>query len=337
MFLSVIMAVKDEERYVERTIHAILDQTFTDFEFIIVDDGSDDNTFEILTRYAKTDFRIRLFQRPPLGVSSARNFGLERATGTYVTFMDGDDTLKPQTYAICVGALQTFPCDVLTFSIENVSEDGHHQKSAKPLDDRSYTSLEEYLQDLIDRHVMHIDSACNKIYRRSLLTDHGIRFIEGVQYGEDRLFNYAVIAQSKRIRTLPDALYHYHRRSGGSLSTLPQKNIMGTLMHLHRAKMELVRRIGVETENVKQYRYFDLKVAIRHALENIALHWNRCSRSARRTHCEHLVTTDYPDYFHDKAFRQAALRWRLYYRFVQKRHPCAMALLIRFYRLRIAD
>ena len=94
--ISIIMPVFNKGKYIEQAIESVLNQSFKEFEFIIVDDGSTDESREICDKYAKQDYRIRVVHINNAGVSNARNVGLDMARGEYITFIDADDKIKKE-------------------------------------------------------------------------------------------------------------------------------------------------------------------------------------------------------------------------------------------------
>ncbi|WP_345950882.1 glycosyltransferase [Mucilaginibacter sp. PAMB04274] len=110
--LSVIVPVYNKEQYIAACIQSILDQTFTDFELILVNDGSKDDSAAICQRFAETDKRVKLINKPNGGVSTARNRGLSEALGEYIGFIDSDDTIDPDMYELLLRNIKTYNADV---------------------------------------------------------------------------------------------------------------------------------------------------------------------------------------------------------------------------------
>lgn len=100
--LSVIVPIYNAEKHLNRCIQSIINQTYTNIELLLIDDGSKDSSGEICDKYAASDERIRVFHKKNGGVSSARNVGLDNATGYYIAFVDSDDYLMPNAYEILI-------------------------------------------------------------------------------------------------------------------------------------------------------------------------------------------------------------------------------------------
>ncbi len=207
--VSVIVPVYKVEKYLPECIESILAQTFTDFELILVDDGSPDNSGKICDDYAARDSRIRVFHKENGGVSSARNLGLDNARGEWVTFVDSDDWLEsPGTLHHLSGSL-TSDVDILFFgySIHNHCKSPPRRTFIPRMGTRrtraeTYTSL--YLGGFIN-------SPCAKVFRRTPFCD-AIRYPEGIGLSEDTIFVTKCFSFNPKIETL--SLLGYGVRRG---------------------------------------------------------------------------------------------------------------------------
>lgn len=124
MKVSVIVPIYNVEKYLKRCIDSILSQTFTDFELILVDDGSPDKCGEICDVYARGDTRIKVLHLENGGVSNARNKALDVAQGKYITFCDGDDSWKPFLLEKAYNTMEEYGVDCVLYNYEGIQEDG---------------------------------------------------------------------------------------------------------------------------------------------------------------------------------------------------------------------
>ena len=122
--ISIIVPIYNVERYLCECIDSIIAQTFVDWELLLIDDGSTDNSRLICEDYASKDKRIRVTHKPNGGVSSARNLGLDHAQGEYLTFVDADDWIDKDNLEICVSAMEQNRLDVLQFPFKRIGADG---------------------------------------------------------------------------------------------------------------------------------------------------------------------------------------------------------------------
>ena len=208
--ISIIVPVYNAEKYLHRCVESILAQSFTDFELLLINDGSKDNSGEICEEYAEMDSRIRVFHKKNGGASAARNYGLDKATGKYICFIDADDwvdkdyieSLLPtegEDLVVCSFMYETMQ----SFFLSNVVRDK--------------INIETVLHLLLDH--MAVCSPCCKIMRRDIIEENNIRFDVNVSAGEDMLFvcDYFSAGLDK-IRTTSQPLYHYYVADSGSLS-----------------------------------------------------------------------------------------------------------------------
>ena len=120
--ISIIVPSFNEEKNIRRCLDSILNQTWNDFEVICVDDNSTDSTFEIIKEYSVKDNRIKAYKNPHKGVSSARNFGISKAEGSYIGFVDSDDFIQPQMYEFLYRAIKENGCKLAVCRYEKTSE-----------------------------------------------------------------------------------------------------------------------------------------------------------------------------------------------------------------------
>jgi len=206
---SVIMPTYNCAKYVAEAVQSVLAQTYSDFELIIVDDGSTDGTFESLQTICKQNNRIRLHQIPHAGVSAARNYGIEKAVGDKILFMDGDDSWEENLLESCNEAKQL---DLIVFGIrpyyyddEGVLVKTNASMSLKP------TPKELTWTDTIDFIFpeCNMSSPCNKVYNRELIEKKNVRFSTDCVYLEDLKFNLDYLKHINSLYIVNKDLYKY--------------------------------------------------------------------------------------------------------------------------------
>lgn len=210
--ISVIVPVYKVEKYVGECINSILAQTFKDFELILVDDGSPDKSGEICDSYAKKDNRIKVFHKKNGGVSSARNFGIDKAVGEWLCFIDSDDTILP-TY------LEDFELDKVKADIymqgyvkvkESIIIETHDFTKCKESDFANTLAYSE------DNNI--INSPCFKLYKSSIVNTNKVRFDIRTSYGEDHLFSLDYCRYISSAHFTLSHGYNYRISVGESLS-----------------------------------------------------------------------------------------------------------------------
>ena len=217
-YLSIISPCYNVEEYVVQTISSVLGQSYQDWEYILVNDGSTDNTSQILDEFASKDSRIKVIHKMNGGVSSARNIGIEVAKGEWIIFLDSDDWLADEALEEYVKCSKEIEADV--YHVNSYTNKGTVEKKRPPLQDIVrdegekkwfvYDTLYPYVDIFFNKiNVGRIRGVNGKMYRRSLLTDNNIRFVESLRIAEDALFNYYAFCAASRIAMVNKYLLHY--------------------------------------------------------------------------------------------------------------------------------
>lgn len=215
--VSIILPTYKVEKYLEKSIRSILNQTWMNFELLVVVDDSPDNSLQIARSFS--DPRIRVFNKPHGGLSDTRNYGLERARGTYVYFMDPDDWIDPGLLEDNVQMLEKEKLDFIVFGYH------HEQENEKGIIESRRTVIPKVHfykkgnhEDKIDGyHLEMFGYAWNKVYRKSFIDRHQFRFQKGISLVEDFLFNLPLFTASRIIRFNSRCYYHYVNRHRDSL------------------------------------------------------------------------------------------------------------------------
>ena len=211
--ISVIVPVYNSGQYLERCIGSVLAQDHEPLEIIIVDDGSTDAKTRLLCDALAADHpQVRTFHKENGGSASARNYGLDRAAGSYVGFVDSDDTIEPDMYSSLYQDIVGHNVRIAIGQIETI-EKGHvvDRVGAIPPGEYSNTELLHYF------FLGHWNSVCTNLYERSLLA--GVRFPEG-EVNEDYLVNYLLFKAQDKVYYDSRVFYHYDKH-GGSVTSSP--------------------------------------------------------------------------------------------------------------------
>ena len=215
MKLSIIVPVYKVRRHLQRCIESILQQTYTDYELILVDDGSPDNCGSICDRFAQECNKVRVIHKKNGGLSSARNAGIAAARGEYITFVDGDDTVASGTYYYNMRILQSNPdIDILEYPIVlNYESPDSKVLSFNP---EKVTGSENIFTDWIKRRGYEHCFACNKIYRADLFLF--VRYPEGETF-EDTLITPMLYESSYNVYYSDCGFYYYYNHEGSISNT----------------------------------------------------------------------------------------------------------------------
>ena len=233
MKFSIILPIYKVECYLHECVDSILNQSYKDFEVILVDDGSPDSCPQICDDYASKDSRVKVIHKPNGGQADARNVGLENASGDYVCYVDSDDYLADNNVLQLLADKTESNPDIVHYKFKEWFEYDGHVSECKfdyivPTKERS---LADIYCDLIDKDAYY-NSAWSKIIRRNLLIDNNIRFEKGI-VGEDNEWYYHVVKVAKSLILVDEPLYVYRRRQG-STTTASRKNLLDQLHVLEK-------------------------------------------------------------------------------------------------------
>lgn len=207
--ISIIVPVYNTEKYLDRCIQSILAQTYTDFELLLINDGSTDSSGAICDKYAEQDSRVRVFHKENGGVSSARNMGLDNAKGEWVTFVDSDDWVK-QDYLYSM--ISQADADLVMSSFDIID---NVEVWDNVIECKLYSQKE--IKDFIDKYIFtaNLCSPWCKLFRSSVISN--LRFIN-ITFAEDTIFVLEYLCNVHSIRTVENWGYQYRRGLGDSLS-----------------------------------------------------------------------------------------------------------------------
>lgn len=213
--LSIIVPVYKVEKYLPRCIDSILAQTFGDFELILIDDGSPDGCGRICDEYARKDKRIVVIHQKNMGVSAARNAGLDIAHGRYIGFVDSDDWIEPQMYEVMMDAIRENGADMAVCGVRYADEDGKFTRADR-LSEGVY-SRDGLLEDVFAMPNKLGGGCCNKVLDASKIAS--VRFKVGMTIAEDALYLFDCFMRIDGAVKIGDALYNVYERCGSATRT----------------------------------------------------------------------------------------------------------------------
>lgn len=218
--VSIIVPVYNVEKYLTRCLESLVNQTEKDIEIIIVNDGSPDNSQEIIDQYTKKYSFIKSYIKENGGLSDARNYGLERAKGQYIMFIDSDDYIEKQMVEKMLQCAQKNKSDIVVCNIMDEYEKTGTAKEYFNYIPKETTNIFENKQILFNRF-----AAWNKLYNKNLFKSKDMRFEKGKIYEDLRLILKLYI-KSEKISYVKDSLYHYIIRPGSIMtSSAMEKNL----------------------------------------------------------------------------------------------------------------
>lgn len=241
--ISVIVPIYNAEKFLHYCIDSILNQTVIDFELILVDDGSTDNSGKICDEYSEKDNRIWVIHKPNGGVSSARNSGIEAAQGKYICFVDSDDYLESNYLKELIETKKKYPdFDNVWCGFQTVEDYYNNNKKAYDVgrdNDYSFSDLNS-IMDLFEK--WFVQMPWNKLYKTKTIVENSIVFPPELSLGEDYIFNLRYLdCTNGKIVVINKPLYDYLRDGKESLDNKYYPNLL-----------EIYRRLNSETEKYAQ-------------------------------------------------------------------------------------
>lgn len=263
--VSVIVPVYNVERYIDRCIQSVLSQTYTDFELILVNDGSLDTSYEKCLSYAEKDSRVIVYSKSNGGSSSARNYGLAKSKGKWILFLDADDWIDPSTIEKYYNITQDKEVDLI-YSDTYFAYDNCRFEAIPGI---------PYSQDkcvLIDNAIRSEWNNVGSLFvKRNIYIDNNIHFIEGVRYCEDFYCFILLFLHSKKIHYIKEPLYYYNQTNDLSIMhTFNISYIAGQLMVYDLIISELKRECILEF--CKKNMYWRVLKSKEHYLLNPKFH-----------------------------------------------------------------
>lgn len=215
--VSIIVPVYNAEKYLDKCIESILKQSYTNYELLLVDDGSTDMSAGICDSYALKDERIKVFHQNNAGVSSARNKGIQEACGEYITFIDSDDSIQVVHIEGLITGIKKYHCDLAMGDVCFVK--GNRVWNNGWIKTEQLISTQEYILRVKDDFPnVAIGSTCNKIFMYKTIVQKELCFRKDINYSEDYMFNLEYLKHCNSIALIPQSSLCYRLSEEDSLS-----------------------------------------------------------------------------------------------------------------------
>lgn len=249
MFFSIVVPIYNAQKFIKRAVESIQNQTFQDYELILVDDGSSDKSAEMIDAYGEQDERIKVIHKKNGGVSSARNCGIEHASGTYLICMDADDKYDQNALQVLADTLKKTNPDLLSFGYhEVIIENGQTISSSdKGFQDHFYHVAESKKELLSVITEIPFRAVWNKAFKLEIIKQNNIKMDETLFLGEDYCFNLEVLEHCSTFQTMKNPLYYYLIENQTSIIQRYNKNKFDQMYRVH----------VVRTKNIRKNQYGD--------------------------------------------------------------------------------
>ena len=215
--VSIIVPIYNAEQYLRRCVDSILNQEYTDFELLLVNDGSTDASGDICEEYGDRDPRVIVIQKENTGVSDSRNRAIDRARGKYLQFLDSDDWITPDATRLFVRAAEEYGCDMVISDFYRVV--GERLSPKGDIEEEGVLTREEFAAHMMENPAdFYYGVLWNKLYRRDIVEEHNLRMDTDINWCEDFMFNLEYIRYAKVFYALHAPIYYYVKRKGSLAS-----------------------------------------------------------------------------------------------------------------------
>lgn len=294
--ISVIVTSYNCRNEIARCIESIERQTYKNLEIIVIDDGSTDGTERVINKLFGKDPRVRFIQKKNGGVSSARNLGLKYASGEYITFVDGDDSLEKDMYEVLYTAIHYYNAEIAHCSYNRIQDN-----KKKPIISDGKVHVQnrnEALRCLIGGYLF-VGSSCNKLYKKNLLED--ITFDTDIIINEDVKMNFEVFRKSNSIVFLDFPKYNYHIRQSSATNTVKDMRKINDGLKVSKYIFEECKD-SKELKSVAAERYMYSLICAYRMLLNIST--DKISKNQYKNEIVNL--------YKSTPFKNRRIRWNVY-------------------------
>ena len=282
MKVSVIVPVYNVEKYISKCLESIKDQTLSDFECLVINDGTKDRSVEFAKEATKGDKRFKFFDKENGGLSDARNFGIERANGEYLCFIDSDDYVDKELLELTYNMGKEYDSDIVCFDMYYVWQDGKLEYSWGS----NYKGVSNYRDN--EEIIFSNNSANNKLYKTSFMRDK--RFFKGMWY-EDLAIIPTWIAMANNMAHVYKPLYYYVQRDGSITHNADKR-----LFDIYRAIDMVKDKLQLGSYEVRKLYFENCLVMTTLRIKEIA---DKKTRIAFYKKNVELLKKDYPNWYSD--------------------------------------
>ena len=215
--VTIIVPIYNAEKTLRRCVDSVLNQEYSDFELLLVNDGSQDSSGDICREYEKADSRIHLIDKPNTGVYDSRNMAISMARGTYLQFLDSDDWITPNATRLFVETAEKYHCDMVISDFYRVS--GERVSPKGDIDEDCVLTLEEFAAHMIENPAdFYYGVLWNKLYRRDIIENNRLRMNDEISWCEDFMFNLEYMRHCNVFFALKVPVYYYVKTKGSLAS-----------------------------------------------------------------------------------------------------------------------
>lgn len=297
--VSVIVPVYNAEKYLKECVDSIVNQTYNNFEVILINDGSIDNSKNICEEYEKKYENIKVLNIENHGVSYSRNLGIEQSNGEYIIFIDSDDYIKENMIEELIKIQEEHEDEFLIYNYSKVYNEIEKNKCNVP--DKSISKKELLDKFFVYYNNLIINPPWNKMYKSKIIKDNNIRFNINFKIGEDLLFNLEYFKYCDKIKILDDS-YYYYRINPSSVTNKYRENYYENQNYLlNKIRNLLEENQAFNEENQNAYREHKCNSII-NSIQNLFIKSCPLSNSQKKEEIQKLVTLKEANYLKDMKY-----------------------------------
>lgn len=256
--ISILMPVYNSQEYLKNTVQGVINQSYKEWELILVDDGSKDNSKNICIELQKIDNRIRFVNKENTGVSDTRNIALDNAKGKYIAFIDSDDSVHKDYLKILLSSIEKSngQLAVCGFKERKISTNGQIEELSRVFYPKEVIATEDMKDLIMDfGNSGLLNPLWNKLYSRKIIEENNIRFKEEVETGEDFIFNLQYFRKINNICFSKGELYYYIRRNNNSITYQYIDNMYEKGLEIHNLLEDFLKDMNFYNSKNKYILY----------------------------------------------------------------------------------
>lgn len=292
--VSIVMPVYNTEKYIRKAVKSVIDQTYINFELIIVNDGTKDKSIERISDLVKQDKRIKVINRENGGLSAARNTGMKYCNGKYLIFMDSDDTIDKCLVEDAVKCAEKNGSDIVVHGYSVIHADINDNilnKTDITLKKLSFSDI-VIEKTMLANYFNAVAFACSKLYKLDYILKNKFVFEEGTSLIEDILFNVSVFMGTDKINFIPEAYYNYWIRKRETLSSMFYKNNFELFKRGFKCREDLIGYLFRSADNVSELMADNYLIGIRGCCTNLFLYDNNLTNSDKRNRIKEFLNDE---------------------------------------------
>ena len=294
--ISVLMPVYNSEKFLEETVQTVINQSYTNWELILVDDGSTDNSKKLCDELRKKENRIKFIDKKNTGVSDTRNVALKNAKGQYVVFVDSDDLIHEDYLKILINSIEKNNSDisVCNFIERKISNTGKVEDITREFylkEVMEMSEMKDYIMDFGNSGLLN--PLWNKIYKREIIENNNITFDEKVETGEDFIFNLQYFRKVKKISFIKDSLYYYIRRNNNSITYKYIENMYEKGWEIHWLLEGFLKDMGFYNEENAYVLYGNHLTGVFSAFLNLYHDHCKLTSKEKRSYIKKIISKSY--------------------------------------------